>query len=72
MDKIVAHAKPRYSFWLTLSGREARLKKTFEPEISIKAGCHYEIAFTSLENYYSMPNINSSNNTLQIAKIGNP
>ena len=72
LDKIVANTKPKYSFLLTLSGRGARLEKTFEPEISITAGCHYEIAFTSLETYYSMPNVDSSNNTLQVAKIGDP
>ena len=64
LDKIVAHTKPKYSFLLMLSGHGERLEKTFEPEILVNAACHYKIAFTSLETYYSMPNINSSNNTL--------
>ena len=70
LNKIVEHTKPKYSFLLTLTGKGARLEKTFEPEISITPGCHYEIAFTSLESYYSIPNINESNNTFQIAKSG--
>ena len=45
-----------------------RLEKTFEPEISVKPGCHYKIAFTSLETYYSIPNINESNNTFQVSQ----
>ena len=51
LDEIVAHTKPKYSFLLRLSGRGTRLEKTFEPEIYINAGCHYGIAFTSLETY---------------------
>ena len=64
LDKIVKNIKPKYSFLLTLTGQGARIEKTFEPEISITPGCHYEIAFTSLESYYSIPNINESNNCL--------
>ena len=70
LDKIAKNTKPKYSFLLTLTGQGARIEKTFEPEISITAGCHYEIAFTSLESYYSIPNINESNNSFQIAKRG--
>ena len=72
LDKIAKNTSPKYSFMLTLTGKGARLEETFEPEISIDAGCHYEIAFTSLETYYSMPNIDGSNNTLQVARIGDP
>ena len=54
LDKIVKNTKPKYSFLLTLTGQGSRIEKTFEPEISITAGCHYEIAFTSLESYYSI------------------
>ena len=70
LNKIVDNTKPKYSFLITLTGKGSRIEKTFEPEISITSGCHYEIAFTSLETYYNISNINSSNNTLQIAKIG--
>ena len=69
LEEIAENTKPKYSFLITLAGKGSKLEGTFEPEISIEAGCHYEIAFTSLDTFYSMPNINSSNNTLQVAKI---
>ena len=67
LDKIIKNTKPKFSFLITLTGQGSRLEKTFEPEISITAGCHYEIAFTSLETYYSIPNINEKNNTFMIS-----
>ena len=72
LDKIVKHTKPKISFMITFTGKGSKIEKTFEPEISITAGCHYEIAFTSLETYYSIPNINETNNTLQISQVGKP
>lgn len=70
MDKIIKNTEPKSSFLITLSGQGSRLEKTFEPEIAITAGCHYEIAFASLETYYSIPNIDKTNNTLQIQRSG--
>ena len=70
LDKIVANTRPRDSFLITLTGKGSRLEGTFEPEISIDAGCHYEIAFTSLDTFYSMPNINKSNDSFLIKRIG--
>ena len=68
LEKLVKNTNPKSSFLLTLTGKGSRLEKTFEPEISVTPGCHYEIAFTSLETYFSIPNIDSSNNTLQVSK----
>ena len=68
LEKIVQNTKPKYSFLLTLTGKGSRLEKTFDPEISIEKGCHYEIAFASLETYFSIPNIDASNNTFKIQK----
>ena len=70
LEKIAENTKPKYSFLLTLTGNDSRLERTFEPEISITTGCRYEIAFTSLETYYSIPNIDPSNNSLQISMSG--
>ena len=70
LGKIVQNTKPKYSFLLTLSGKGSKLEKTFDPEISITQNCHYEIAFTSLETYYSMPNVDVSNNSFTIRKDG--
>ena len=69
LDKIADNTKPKASFLVTLTGIGSRLEKTFEPEISITTGCHYEIAFASLETYYSIPNINPTNNILKIQNI---
>ena len=70
LGKIVQNTKPKYSFLLTLSGKGSKLEKTFDPEISITQNCHYEIAFTSLETYYSIPNVDVSNNSFTIRKDG--
>ena len=68
LDKIAQHTKPKASFLITFTGKGSRIEKTFEPEISVAAGFHYEIAFTSLETYFSVPNIDNSNNLLQISR----
>lgn len=70
LNEIVGNTKSKESFSITLTGQGSRLEKTFEPEISVASGCHYEIAFTSLETYYSMPNINPTNNCIQVSKSG--
>ena len=70
LSQIAKNTKPKSSFLITLTGQGSRLEKTFEPEISVKPGCHYEIAFTSLETYYSIPNINESNNTFEVLQSG--
>lgn len=72
LDKIIMNTNPKTSFLITLTGKGAKLEKTFQPEISIKAGCHYEIAFASLETFNSIPNINKTNNIIQIASTGQP
>ena len=66
LDKIVKHTTPKSSFMLTFTGKGSKIEKDFEPEISVTAGCHYEIAFTSLETYHSIPNVDETNNVLPI------
>ena len=68
LDRIIKNTKPKISFMITFTGKGSRIEKTFQPEIAITAGCHYEIAFTSLETYYSIPNINKTNNTFSISR----
>ena len=65
LKKIVENTNRGSSYLLTLSGKGSMLEKTFQPEII--GGCNYEIAFASLDTYYSVPNIDSSNNTIQIS-----
>ena len=68
LDKIVENTKRGASYLLTLSGIGSKLEKTFQPEII--GGCDYKIAFTSLDTYFSIPNIDSTNNSLQISHNG--
>jgi hypothetical protein len=68
LGEIVKNTGSKSSFLLTFTGKGSRIEKTFEPEISITPGCHYEIAFTSLETYFSIPNIDTGNNVLTIGK----
>ena len=72
LNVIAKNTNPKESFLLTFTGKGASQEKVFEPEISISDGCHYEIAFTSLDTSYSMPNIDSAKNTFQVDRIGTP
>ena len=70
LGKIAQNTEPKNSFLITLSGKGSRLQKTFDPEISISQKCRYEIAFTSLETYFSVPNIDVQNNSFIIKRDG--
>ena len=72
LNVIAKNTNPKQSFLLTFSGKGASLEHVFEPEISVNDGCHYEIAFTSLDTSYSMPNIDLSNNNFKVGRIGTP
>ena len=72
LNVIAKNTNPKQSFLLTFTGKGASQEQVFEPEISISDGCHYEIAFTSLDTSYSMPNIDLSNNTFQVGRIDTP
>ncbi len=68
LNKIVENTNRGASYLLTLSGKGSMLEKSFQPEII--GGCSYKLAFTSLDTYFSVPNIDSSNNTIQISHNG--
>ncbi len=68
LEKIEANTRPVQSFLLTLSGRGSKIEKTFQPEII--GGTSYKMAFTSLDTYFAIPNIITSNNSLEISKGG--
>ena len=72
LDQIITNTSPKTSFLVTLTGKGSKLEKSFEPEISIKPGCHYEIAFASLETFNSIPNVNPTNNVIEVAPAGKP
>ena len=68
LNQIVENTKRGSSYLLTLSGKGSMLEKSFQPEII--GGCNYRLAFTSLDTYFSVPNIDSSNNSIQISQNG--
>lgn len=70
LEEIAQNTRSKDSFLVTLTGIGSKIDKYFEPEIAVKKGCHYEIAFASLETSYSMPNVNKTNNTLQVSWQG--
>ena len=70
LNQMIKNTSSETSLLITLTSKGSKPEKTFEPEISISPGCHYEIAFASLETFNSIPNINPTNNVLQVAATG--
>ena len=67
LQKLVAHAEPKPKSLICVSGNTSRLKTSFIPPLEFPSAYRYEIALTSLETYYSFPNIDASNNHLKIS-----
>ena len=70
LGKIVSNTSQKNSHLLTVVGEGSRIEYKFEPEITAPEGCKYEIAFASMETYYSIPNITVGNNNFSIQKSG--
>ena len=66
LHKLVEYAEPKPKSLICISGNTSRLKTSFVPPLEFPSSNRYEIALTSLETYYSFPNINTSNNHLKI------
>ena len=54
------------SFQIVLTGNGSRLSSTFSPPLDLHVGCKYEVALTSLETYYAIPNIDKTNNEVKV------
>ena len=67
LRKLVEHAEPKPKSLICVSGNTSRLKTSFIPPLEFPSAYRYEIALTSLETYYSFPNIDASNNHLKIS-----
>ena len=67
LRKLVDYAEPKPKSLICVSGSTSRLKTTFIPPLEFPSANRYEIALTSLETYYSFPNINTSNNYIKIS-----
>ena len=65
--KLVEHDEPKPKSLICVSGNSSKLKTSFIPPLDIPPSYRYEMALTSLETYYSFPNINTSNNHVKIS-----
>ena len=63
---LVEHAEPKPSHLIIVSGKQSRLKTTFNPPLAFPS--RYEMALRRLETYYSFPNIDATNNTVKVSK----
>ena len=67
LRKLVEHAEPKPKSLICVSGNSSKLKTSFIPPLDFPPANRYEMALTSLETYYSFPNINTSNNHVKIS-----
>ena len=67
LRKLVEHAAPKPKSLICVSGNTSKVKTSFVPPLEFPNSYRYEIALTSLETYYSFPNINTSNNHVKIS-----
>ena len=67
LQKLVERAEPKPKLLICVSGNTSKVKTSFVPPLEFPASHRYEIALTSLETYYSFPNINTSNNHVKIS-----
>ena len=67
LRRLVERAEPKPKSLICVSGNTSRLKTSFIPPLEFPPSYRYEIALTSLETYYSFPNINASNNHVKMS-----
>ena len=64
LQKLVEHAEPKPKSVICVSGNSSKLKTSFIPPLEFPSSY---MALTSLETYYSFPNIDTSNNHVKIS-----
>ena len=67
LRKLIVYAEPKPKFFICVSWIKLRLKTSFIPPLEFAPSSRYEMALTSLETYYSFPNIDASNNHLKVS-----
>ena len=67
LRKLVKYAEPKPKSFIYASGNKSRLKTSFVPPLEFPPSSRYEMALTSLEKYYSFPNIDASNNRHKVS-----
>ena len=68
LQKLVDYAEPKPSQLIIVSGKDSRLETAFNPPLTFSKSCPYEMALCRLETYYSVPNIDTTNNTLKVSR----
>ena len=62
LKKIAKNTEPKESFYIEASGNSTCIRTSFSPLIQLDQTKQYEMALVNLATYYSIPNIDSSNN----------
>ena len=65
LKKLVEYAEPKPKSLICVSGYTSRLQTSFVPPLEFPRRC--EMALTSLETYYSFPNITTLNNHIRVS-----
>lgn len=67
LKTIAKHAETKPNFHIIQTGNTSLLRTFFDSPLHFSPDCSYEIALTSLETYYSFPNIDAKNNIVKIS-----
>ena len=67
LEKLVEYILPKPKSLLCVSGSTSRIKTSFIPPLEFPSSTPYEIALTSLETYYSFPNVDATKNHVEIS-----
>ena len=62
LKQIVNNTEPKRSYSIVVSDNQTRFKTWFKSPIELDIKKHYEISLISLETYYSISNVDKSNN----------
>jgi len=70
LRKIEDNTAPKDSFQLIISSSTTDFTTRFNPPLQLKRGKQYEVALLNMETYYSIPNIDSTNNNFTYSPDG--
>ena len=62
LERIAKNTDHKTSFQVIVSGNQSSFNTLFNPKIELDRNKVYEIALVNLETYYSIPNIDDTNN----------
>ena len=65
LERIAENTRTKTNINLLVSGNTSTINTTYNPPIVLDLKRKYEIALTSLDTYYSFPNIDDSNDTFK-------